>query len=184
MKYAWKFGIKISNLLLIAVMPILGFFLLSHWAKAEDPGTCFMVTSSGRTISLRKLCRTTSSDSRVFRVPIKRRIGNTPLIDVTFNGKQTFEMVLDTGASSTVITQEMASNLKLKTTGILQAQIADGSRVQFSTGKVKSLAVGEITANNIEVAIAPKAGFGLLGHDFFGKYDIKILETEVEFHYR
>ncbi|MEB3211436.1 MAG: hypothetical protein VKL39_08770, partial [Leptolyngbyaceae bacterium] len=41
----------------------------------------------------------------VFRAPIVRRAGGTPVVMVTFNGNQTFEMIVDTGASGTVITQ-------------------------------------------------------------------------------
>ncbi|MGF1676550.1 MAG: hypothetical protein ACFCUV_23155, partial [Rivularia sp. (in: cyanobacteria)] len=37
----------------------------------------------------------------VFSSPIKRRVGGTPIIDVTFNGQQQFEMIVDTGASGT-----------------------------------------------------------------------------------
>ncbi|MHC5830812.1 MAG: retroviral-like aspartic protease family protein, partial [Nostoc sp.] len=47
-------------------------------------------------------------DEAVFTAPIKRRIGGTPIVEVTFNGQQKFEMIVDTGASGTVITQEMA----------------------------------------------------------------------------
>jgi predicted aspartyl protease len=172
------------NIAMMVGMPTLVFLAFLHRAKAEDPGSCFMVTSSGRTISLGKLCGVTPVDSRIFRVPIKRRIGKTPVLDVTFNQQQTFEMILDTGASSTLITQKIANALQLQPTGKINAQIADGTEVQFFTGKVKSITVGPAIANNIEVAIAPKASIGLLGHDFFDNYDIKILEKEVEFRHR
>ncbi|MEC4880785.1 MAG: retropepsin-like aspartic protease [Scytonema sp. PMC 1070.18] len=168
----------------IAIVFILTFLASSERITAQDPGACFMVTTSGRTISLGKLCGVTPTDAKFFRVPIKRRVGRTPVIDVIFNGKQAFEMIVDTGASRTLITSKMASLLKLKATGIMQAEIADGSQVQFSTGEVKSIAVGGATVNNVDVAIAPKAGIGLLGHDFFGDYDVKILEQVVEFHRR
>ncbi|MBH8564835.1 retroviral-like aspartic protease family protein [Nostoc sp. CENA67] len=186
MKDACKGWITNSKLAFIAVMPTLMFLAYPHQATAEDPGVCFMVNSTGTTIELTNLCGVTktasqSSDNRVFRIPIKRRLGRTPIIDVTFNGKKTFEMIVDTGATGTVITQQMASTLKLKTTGIMKAQIADGSQVQFSTGKVKSIAAGGVVANNLEVAIAPNGIVGLLGHDFFGNYNIRILEQEVEF---
>ncbi|MEA5503166.1 retropepsin-like aspartic protease [Halotia wernerae UHCC 0503] len=191
MKSAWKRWIKISNLAVITAIPTLLSLAFLHSAKAEDPGTCFMITSAGRIVRLTKLCSKTkapldsaSSDNRVFRVPIKRRLGGTPIIDVTFNDKQIFEMIVDTGASGTLITLGMASTLKLEATGIMKAQIADGSQVQFPTSKVNSIAVGGVVANNIEVAIAPKAGIGLLGHDFFGNYNLTILEQEVEFHPR
>ncbi|MEH2197390.1 retropepsin-like aspartic protease family protein [Nostoc sp.] len=169
-----------------ALIPTLIFLAFSNQAIADDPGACYMVTSSGKTVGLERLCGNivAPSDDRVFRVSIKRRFGGTPVIDVTFNDKKTFEMIVDTGASGTIITQSMANILKLQTTGTMQAQIADGSEVEFPTSKVKSVAVGGVTANNLQVAIAPKASIGLLGHDFFGSYDIKILEKEVEFHHR
>ncbi|WGV25168.1 retropepsin-like aspartic protease family protein [Halotia branconii] len=191
MKSACKRWIKISNLAVIAAIPTLISLAFLHRAMAEDPGACFMINSAGRTVRLAKLCSTTKApsdsaplDNRVFRVPIKRRLGGTPIIDVTFNDKQTFEMIVDTGASGTLITLGMASTLKLEPTGLMKAQIADGSQVQFSTSKVNSIAVGGVIANNLEVAIAPKAGIGLLGHDFFGNYNLTILEREVEFHPR
>lgn len=171
-----------------------------------------MVTSSGKTISLNTLCgvtipkreiaqipktatipkpeiaqipkAATIPKPKIARIPIKRRIGNTPVIEVTFNNKQSFEMILDTGANGTLITRKMANALKVKATGTMQAQIADGSEVKFPTGQIKSMAVGSVVAKNLKVAIAPKAGIGLLGHDFFGNYDLKLLEKEVEFQRR
>jgi predicted aspartyl protease len=184
MKDTWRRWIRKGKPVLMAIIPGLMFLAFSHPATAQDPGACFMVTSSGKTINLRSLCGTTPPESGVFRVPIKRRVGRTPVIDVTFNGGQTFEMILDTGASGTLITLPMASALKLKATGTMQAQIADGSLVQFMTGQVKTVAVAGAVVNNIEVAIAPRAGIGLLGHDFFDNYDVKILEKVVEFHRR
>ncbi|MEH2195727.1 MAG: retropepsin-like aspartic protease [Nostoc sp.] len=174
------------SLTALTLIPTVIFLSLSHQAIADDPGTCYMVTSSGKTVGLERLCGNIAapSDDRVFRVSIKRRFGGTPVIDVTFNNKKTFEMIVDTGASGTIITQSMANTLELQATGTMQAQIADGSEVEFPTGKVKSVAAGGVTANNLQVAIAPKASIGLLGHDFFGGYDIKILEKEVEFHHR
>lgn len=188
MKNAWKGWITTFNLAVIAVMPTLISLAFSHGATAEDPGECFMINSSGRTITLARLCSAPKTqpdhNDKVFRIPIKRRFGRTPIIDVTFNGKKTFEMIVDTGANSTLITSGMANTLKLQSTGTMQAQIADGTQVEFPTSKIQSIATGGIVANNLEVAIAPKAYIGLLGHDFFGNYDIKILEQAVEFHPR
>ncbi|MBF2063708.1 MAG: retroviral-like aspartic protease family protein [Calothrix sp. C42_A2020_038] len=171
-----KLWIAIMNAILLTMLPLM--------AKADDPGTCYMVTSSGRTISLGKLCGATQTNNRVFRVPIKRRNGKTPVIDVTFNGNQVFEMILDTGASGTLITQQMAKAMNLKPSGTINASIADGSEVQFKTSLVNSISVGGAVVSNVEVAIAPKADIGLLGHDFFENYDVKILSKQVEFHRR
>jgi predicted aspartyl protease len=179
MKPIWKPKIAIPT-----ILPAIIALTLPSIAIAEDPGTCFMVTSSGRTISLGKLCGVTTPNSGFFRVPIKRRSGKTPVIDVTFNGNQVFEMILDTGASGSLITQEMAKSLNIKPSGIINVSIADGSQVKFKTSIVTSIGVSGAVVNNIEVAIAPKADIGLLGHDFFENYDVKILEKQIEFNRR
>ncbi|NJR18018.1 MAG: aspartyl protease [Calothrix sp. CSU_2_0] len=179
MKATWKPKIAIPT-----ILPAIIALTLPSIAIAEDPGGCFMVTSSGRTISLGKLCGTTTPNNGVFRVPIKRRSGKTPVIDVTFNGNQVFEMILDTGASGSLITQEMAKSLNIKPSGVVNASIADGSHVEFKTGIVSSIGVSGAVVNNVEVAIAPKADIGLLGHDFFDNFDVKILEKQIEFNRR
>ncbi|MBK1988098.1 retroviral-like aspartic protease family protein [Sphaerospermopsis aphanizomenoides BCCUSP55] len=153
-------------------------------AKANDPGLCYMKTSSGRIISLGEMCKVPPQTENVFLVPIKRRQAKTPIIDVKFNGGQVFEMVFDTGASGILITQKMATSLKVKPVGTTKASIADGSVVEFPTGTIASVAVGGVVVNNAPVTIAPKAGIGLLGHGFFENYDIKILEKQIEFHKR
>jgi aspartyl protease family protein len=187
MKNTGKHRIATSQIILMAIAPAVTILAFSERAAAQNLGTCFMVTATGRTLSLSKLCGVSpppSIDSRVFRVPIVRRSGKVPIIEVKFNGSQTFEMMLDTGASGTLITQSMANALKIKPTGTVRAQIADGSEVKFLTGMVRSIGVSRAVVNNVEVAIAPKGEIGLLGHDFFGNYDLKILENAIEFHRR
>jgi aspartyl protease family protein len=172
----------------IGIAAISGIMLLTvpSAAKANDPGGCFMVTSSGKTVSLGTLCgmKPTTSTPTVFRVPIKRRSGKTPIIDVTFNGSQTFEMVFDTGATGILITQRMADAMQVKPSGRMRARIADGSLVEFPTGRVLTVGVGGAVVNNATVTVAPKANIGLLGHGFFEKYDIKIMENQIEFYPR
>ncbi|WP_427157380.1 retropepsin-like aspartic protease family protein [Aliinostoc sp. HNIBRCY26] len=150
-----------------------------------------MIDTSGRTIKLEKLCGANSEkrispqpEKKVFRVPIKRRLGRTPVIDVTFNNNKTFEMIVDTGANNTLITMGIANALQVEQTGVMTAQIADGTQIELPIGTVKSMAAGGAAVQNVDVAIAPKAPIGLLGNDFFGHYDIKILEKTVEFHAR
>ena len=125
-----------------------------------------------------------SGNQKVFQAKIKRRAGGTPVIDVVFNGNKTFEMIVDTGASGTLITQRMATALGVKTVGIARAGIADGSVVEFPIGRVQSIGVGGAQIKNVEVAIAKQMEIGLLGHDFFGNYDVKIKKDVVEFYVR
>ncbi|MBD2667405.1 retropepsin-like aspartic protease family protein [Richelia sinica] len=118
----------------------------------------------------------------VFIAPIKRRVGGTPIIEVTFNGKQRFEMILDTGASGTVITQDVARALGVVTVGKAKANTVSAKAVEFSIGYLDSMEVGGMSVNKIPVAIAgAELETGLLGHDFFGNYDVTIKRNVVEF---
>jgi predicted aspartyl protease len=125
-----------------------------------------------------------SGNQKVFQAKIKRRAGGTPVIDVVFNGNKTFEMIVDTGASGTLITQRMATALGVRRVGTARAGIADGSIVEFPIGVVRSIRVGGAAIQNVEVAIARQMEIGLLGHDFFGNYDVKIKKDVVEFYVR
>ena len=128
---------------------------------------------------------TAAANPDVIKVPIKRRVGQTPAIEVTFNGEQTFEMVLDTGASGTVITQEMADSLGVVPSGEVTADTASERGVRFAVGEVQSIAVGGATIQDVPVAIGgPDLEIGLLGQDFHGNYDIVIRQDAIEFHSR
>ncbi len=125
-----------------------------------------------------------SANQKVFQAKIKRRAGGTPVIDVVFNGNKTFEMIVDTGASGTLISQRMATALGVRPVRTVKAGIADGSVVVFPIGVVRSIRVGGAVIQNVEVAIAKQMQIGLLGHDFFGNYDVKIKKDVVEFYVR
>ncbi|AKG24021.1 retropepsin-like aspartic protease family protein [Calothrix sp. 336/3] len=118
----------------------------------------------------------------VIVAPIKRRVGGTPIIEVTFNGNQSFEMIVDTGASGTVITQAMANALNVVTVGKAKANTASAKAVEFPIAYVDTIAVGGLTVRRVAVAIAGvELETGLLGHDFFGEYEITIKRDSVEF---
>lgn len=125
------------------------------------------------------------SGSRAFSAPIVRRAGNTPVIQVMFNGSQPFEMILDTGASGTLITRQMANALGVVPVSEAIVNTASERGVTFPLGYVQSMEVGGAAAQNVLVAIAgPELDLGLLGHDFFGNYDITIRADRVEFRER
>lgn len=129
--------------------------------------------------------KTNTESPQVFKIPIKRRIRGTPVVDVTFNGSQTFEMVVDTGASGTVITQDMAQSLGIVPEGEVKANTASARGVRFGLGRVESIAVGGAVSKNVQVAIGvPELEIGLLGQDFYSQYDVLIRQDVVEFHTR
>jgi predicted aspartyl protease len=155
--------------------------------SSHSDAACFMVTSSGKQLNLGSLCGEENTPppqlgkDGVIHLKIKKRYASTPVVDVSFNGK-TFEMIFDTGASSTLITQSMANALSVQPTGYREVVIADGSTLKLPVMAIKQVSAGGLTSRNLEVTVADKADVGLLGHDFFGNYDIKIKRNEIELH--
>ncbi|OCR00660.1 hypothetical protein BCD67_11845 [Oscillatoriales cyanobacterium USR001] len=165
--------------------------VLPHLSVAQEHEGCFMRNSSGKIISLNEsVCGIspqgllpTPAKSGVFQAKIKRRVANIPVIDVTFNGKQQFEMMVDSGASLTVITPKMAKALGIIPKGKIRANTPNGPAT-MDVGQVSSLQTGGLEVKNVSVAIAPTLDIGLLGHDFFGNKDVTIKENVVEFRNR
>jgi predicted aspartyl protease len=190
-------GRSVGSLAIISLLLGDGAGLIDRWGWSMNSGAaiaqdaCYMVTSTGQRVSLGALCGETPAAAKspttatpkdgIVRIKIKRRLASTPVIDVMFNGRP-YEMIFDTGASSTLITSRMAGALKLRPTGYRNVIIADGSMVTFPISSIQTVSVGGVTAKNLEVTVADKADIGLLGHDFFGKYDVKIRRTIVELH--
>ncbi|MGB3613391.1 MAG: retropepsin-like aspartic protease, partial [Elainellaceae cyanobacterium] len=128
---------------------------------------------------------TSAGGQQRYQAPIVRRAGGTPVILATFNGNQPFEMIVDTGASGTVITQAMAQALNVDSVGEAKVATASASDVPFQLGYVTSLEVSGVEAGELLVAIAgPDLSVGLLGQDFFRDYDVTIREDVVEFRER
>jgi aspartyl protease family protein len=141
---------------------------------------------SGRRIDLTHICtgnspqqNGTATTATNYSLPIKRREGGTPVVEVTFNNKQRFEMLFDTGATGTVITPAMAKALNVKEEGQVTAHTA-GGKVSNSVGRVASAQAGSIVVNNLEVLINPHIPMGLLGQNFYGNRDVTIKEKVIE----
>jgi aspartyl protease family protein len=180
------------------LVTLTGIALTPLVAEAQEHQGCFMQFSNGAAIDLSHLCSSTttsptkptansnpsSESSQVFRVPIKRREGGTPVIDVIFNGKNSFEMLLDTGATGTVITPKMAQILKVKQEGIIIAATPSDSEVALPVGRVSSITTAGTTKKDLMVVISAALDIGLLGQDFFGNYDVSIKRDVIEFHIR
>ncbi len=120
-------------------------------------------------------------------VAIKRRSGGVPVIDVVFNQRRTFEMMVDSGASITTITRPMARAL-----GISSSQIVDYVTFKTANGLTQmpivylnAMTVGGLMKTQVQVAIAgPDMEMGLLGQDFLQRYDVSLRGSRIEFHDR
>ena len=161
-------------------------------AKAQSGQNCFLLDSNGNAINLEYLCggsqdsnsfpkrRARSVQNNFIVIPIKRRVGGTPVVEARFNGKYSFEMLFDTGATMTVITESMARELDLEKTGRLPFQTASNNLIYFDTASVSSVKIENKETNNLNIAIAPTLNIGLLGQDFYGAYDITINSNTIE----
>ncbi len=122
------------------------------------------------------------TNPQFFSVPIKRREDGLPIVAVSFNNQRQFDMIFDTGATSTLVTRQMAAQLNLPLVGARRAQIADGSFVTFPTALVKSQKMKTRTQTDVVVSVAPPAmRIGLLGQDFFKGYNVTIKRNVIEF---
>lgn len=182
---------------LTCLMTFLGMFCLQSPAITQEYPGCFIIDSSGNYRNFPELCPSVNFDptvlpiggnsSGVFQVQIKSSEGGTPVVDVTFNGSQTFEMLFDTGATGTLITSEMAQALNVESQGTATVIIADGSQVEVDIGVVKSVQVGNLMVGEIPVGIAPAGAEqglknrGLLGQNVYGNYDLTIKQDVIEF---
>lgn len=127
--------------------------------------------------------KTEKSEGNFFSIPIKRRVGGIPLIDVIINGNKNFQMLLDTGASITTITPTMGKELNIKSEQTVPMATAGGI-IQSDLGKVESIKAGDLQVDNLLVSLSPSLAFGLLGQNFYSNYDIIIKENVIEFHPR
>jgi len=180
--------LRTTALLLVTVVQFLTS--VSQTAKSQD-AECFMVTSSGKVMNLSGICgdqsvkpKTPAASKDIFQAPIKRREHGIPVIDVTFNGKKTFEMLVDTGASSTVLTPQVAAALGFSPTGKVMVDSPTDRNVEMALGKVNSIEVAGAVQQNTAVTVAPALDTGLLGQNFFGSYDVTFKQDVVEFRVR
>ncbi len=123
-----------------------------------------------------------TAQPRFFRAAIKRRQGQSPVIDVLFNHRQSFEMLVDTGASITTITQTMAEALQVEPKETETFRVASGELVVLPMGQVQAITVNGRVMKNLRVAIvASDEDMGLLGQDFLNQYQITLKKSVIEF---
>jgi clan AA aspartic protease (TIGR02281 family) len=125
----------------------------------------------------------TLPQSNTFSIPIAEKLGGIPVIEVSFNSQKVL-MLLDTGASRTLITKSIAQRLQLQTTGLATAKTANGTAT-FSTTTIDKIKFGDGETNDVMVAVGQNdLPYGLLGHDVYDGYDLTLKENSIEFHKR
>lgn len=188
---------KIFNLLLLSM----ALTAIPSITLAQNEEACFMLDAHGNPMDLSYICQSNSNRNYsrsssinkasqttykpgLYTVPIKRRHGGIPVIDVKFNDKYVFEMMLDTGASVTALTKSMAKTLKIQPEGTVPIQTPSDELIYLPWSKVGSIKIAGIVSKNTNIIISSSLPMGLLGQNFFGIYDVTIKQDVIEFRER
>ncbi len=119
--------------------------------------------------------------SESFSLPIVSKNNDVPVVEVVINGRDRIPMMLDTGASKTLLTKGVAERLKLVSSGKTKAKTANGT-AEFDTVKLDSVEFGQGKVTDLSVAVGDNnLNYGLLGHDVYKGYDITLTEDNVQF---
>jgi len=105
------------------------------------------------------------------------------VVDVLINNKVRAQLLLDTGASFVVITEDIAKKLGIditKENKLAKLQVADGRQVDAKYIVLKSVSIEGVQAQDVEATIMPKESAkpnikdGLLGMSFLKKFNFKV----------
>ncbi|MHB8972965.1 MAG: retropepsin-like aspartic protease family protein [Pirellulaceae bacterium] len=104
------------------------------------------------------------------------------LLAVLVNGEGPFHFVLDTGASLTIISPELADRLAIRRNES-ETAIGAGGSIQAHFGTVQSLSVGDTRLEALQVGIIDLQGIsqacetnldGIIGYNFLNKFRVLI----------
>lgn len=105
-----------------------------------------------------------------------REQGNNIVVRAQVNGKGPYEFILDTGASMSLVSPQLAKQLALNGTGQVTVHGVEGGAVRATTSQLASLAIGRASVADITVVIQPipvlnrKEIVGLLGQDYLNHF--------------
>jgi len=131
--------------------------------------------------SLRKQQTTRASSASSSTMPIKYFEKHLPVVEVLLDGVAKFDVVIDRNAPNSIITQKMANQLQLSLVSYQYVYLADGTPMELSIAKLRSVMVGEMIVTDVYVAIAPDNATVVLGQDCFSSYSVRISGNEITF---
>src|SRR3954468_13153869 len=104
------------------------------------------------------------------------------LVPVEVNDQGPFEFILDTGAGTSLLSNQLADKLKVKVLGSKQGQSAGGA-VSVSLAKADSISVGEVRLTDVDVGVVDLSHIGNtvgaridgdLGYNFLRHFRVSI----------
>ncbi|MEN8446491.1 MAG: tetratricopeptide repeat protein, partial [Cyanobacteria bacterium J06555_13] len=114
-------------------------------------------------------------------VPVKSFENHLPVVEVLLDGVAKFDVVIDRNAPNSIITKQMASQLQLPLVSYQYVYLADGTPMELSIAKLRSVMVGETIVTDVYVAVAPDNATVVLGKDCFSAYSIRMSGNEITF---
>jgi hypothetical protein len=103
--------------------------------------------------------------------------GGSVIVPVVFNSSVKTHLVLDTGASSTLISRNVATSLALHHIGAVRG-VTVGGVINLAVARVKSLKIGSAEVFDLTVTIHDFSQHfpydGLLGMDFLSQFDVSL----------
>lgn len=147
-----------------------------------DNQACTQIQTDEETNSARKETKTViPSDERITKVIIR---GNQIIVPATIvynRREENVRLILDTGATSTTIHEEIADRLYIKLHKAKKAkgEVVGGGVINSSVVKIDAIKIGPHIIYNKYVFFVPYEGRatnfdGLLGMDVLGKFSYKI----------
>ena len=130
---------------------------------------------------LRKQSRTSTSSDKSTVVKIKSYENHMPVVEVLFDGIETFDVVIDRNATHSIVTQQMANQLNLELVSYRYVYLADGTPMELPIGRLRSVVVGAVIITDVYVAVAPDKATVVLGKDCFSAYSVRISGNEMTF---
>jgi len=115
------------------------------------------------------------------RIPL-RRVGALAIVTATVQGEAGVELLLDTGAGATVLSERLVRRLALDVSGVVEARGAGGSEAAGFV-RVDSLALPGVVLRDQTLVSLPLEALraalerpvdGILGYDFFSRFVVRI----------
>jgi predicted aspartyl protease len=137
----------------------------------SSPNEISVIRSSSKPESASKI-----STKGAIAIPVSIR-GSKVIVSVTFNDSIAANLLLDTGASRTMISTRTARDLRLHSTGS-GTGYGIGGYVSVSTGRIESIKIGDVEMRNTLVMIhdfSPDPSYeGLLGFDLLSHFHMSL----------
>jgi hypothetical protein len=155
------------------------------WIKAGDNNAAKRVDSHFRSLPNEiSVIRSSSKPESAAKtptngaisIPVKIR-GSKVIVSVLFNDSIAANLLLDTGASRTMISTRTARDLRLHSTGS-GTGYGIGGYVTVSTGRIESIKIGDVEIRNMLVMVhdfsLDPSYQGLLGFDFLSQFHMSL----------